>query len=120
MDQVKIPRPSHRISEIEEFTWPPPSDSRMCRGRARDELAQQTAVAYVVPAAEQVPNASELRAYLMEKLPDYMIPSAFVSIAALPLTANGKVDRKALPALTRLGQRWIGNMLRLAMLRRRN
>jgi acyl carrier protein len=60
-------------------------------------------VAYVVAAAaESAPSAGVLRAFLQEKLPDYMIPSAFVSIDALPLTANRKVDRRALPATDRM------------------
>jgi amino acid adenylation domain-containing protein len=54
-------------------------------------------VAYVVPAAGAVPTASELRAALAETLPDYMIPARFASLAALPLTLNGKIDMRALP-----------------------
>ena len=56
-------------------------------------------VAYAVPAAgAHAPTASELRAHLRERLPDYMVPSAYVALEALPLTPNGKVDRNALPA----------------------
>ena len=62
---------------------------------AREERnREKRLVAYVVGEAE----TSELRNYLQERLPDYMIPSAWVTLDALPLTANGKVDRKALPA----------------------
>jgi amino acid adenylation domain-containing protein len=53
--------------------------------------------AYVVPRNGDVPDAVELRAWLARKLPDYMLPQAFVPLAALPLTPNGKVDSKALP-----------------------
>jgi amino acid adenylation domain-containing protein len=54
-------------------------------------------VAYVVSNQASV-SVNELRSFLKKKLPDYMIPSAFVMLKALPLTANGKVDRRALPA----------------------
>ncbi|HEY9422619.1 MAG TPA: amino acid adenylation domain-containing protein, partial [Thermoanaerobaculia bacterium] len=54
-------------------------------------------VAWVVPAAEEDPALSELRAFAGASLPDYMLPSALVVLDRLPLTANGKVDRKALP-----------------------
>jgi amino acid adenylation domain-containing protein len=55
-------------------------------------------VAYVVSEAGEGVTASELRAYLKERLPEYMIPSGWVFLAEMPLTTNGKVDRKRLPA----------------------
>jgi acyl carrier protein len=55
-------------------------------------------LAYVVAAPEHAPTAGELRTFLKEKLPDYMIPAQFVILDDLPLKPNGKVDRKALPA----------------------
>lgn len=55
-------------------------------------------VAYVTSNRMPAPNVSELRNFLKEKLPDYMIPSAFVLLDALPHTPNGKIDRNALPA----------------------
>jgi amino acid adenylation domain-containing protein len=55
-------------------------------------------VAYIVPVKHPGPDAEDLRAFLQQYLPDYMIPSAFVSLDAIPLTANGKIDVRALPS----------------------
>lgn len=55
-------------------------------------------IAYVVPAADAHLGESGLREFLAAKLPDYMIPAYFVSIRALPVMANGKLDKSALPA----------------------
>jgi amino acid adenylation domain-containing protein len=66
---------------------------------AREEGAgEKRLVGYVVPAGEVAPESRELRAWLQQQLPEYMIPALFVPLAALPLTPNGKVDRSALPA----------------------
>jgi amino acid adenylation domain-containing protein len=65
---------------------------------AHDEDGQKRLVAYVVAVKEAAPEVTELRTFLQERLPAYMIPSAFVLLPQWPLTANGKLDRKALPA----------------------
>ncbi|MGH8026352.1 MAG: phosphopantetheine-binding protein, partial [Pseudoxanthomonas sp.] len=66
--------------------------------------------AYVVPQPGETLQVDELRAYLRRSLPDYMVPGAFVQIAQVPVTHNGKVDRKALPALTPSVQASRGNL----------
>jgi len=63
-----------------------------------DNPGDKRLVAYVVLHKESVAVTSDLRCFLKEKLPEYMIPSVFVILDALPLTPSGKVDRKALPA----------------------
>jgi amino acid adenylation domain-containing protein len=73
-------------------------------GARREDEAEETEgasdkrlVGYLVPAAaETSPTASDLRAFMEERLPEYMLPSAFVLLEEMPLTPNGKIDRLAL------------------------
>ena len=66
---------------------------------AREEgLNNKRLVGYVIPAAGSTPEAATLRKFLKRQLPEYMVPSDFVVLDEFPLTPNGKVDRKALPA----------------------
>src|SRR4029079_17837489 len=66
-------------------------------------------VGYLLPSTEVVPEDTELRAFLREHLPEYMVPSAFVVLPRWPLTPTGKVDRAALPA-----PEWKGGAERIA------
>jgi aryl carrier-like protein len=63
-----------------------------------DEPGNKRLVGYVVPKHKSAPTSSELRRFLLEWLPEYMVPSFFVQLKALPLTPNGKVNRQMLPA----------------------
>ena len=95
--QVKIR--GHRIELAEvELTLLELPGVREAAGTARDDAAGgPQLVAYVVPGPGGPPAAAALRAGLAARLPDYMLPAAFVTLAALPLTDTGKVDRLALP-----------------------
>ena len=64
----------------------------------QDPPAGERLVAYVVPEAGAEIHLAELRAHLVARLPEYMLPAAIVLLPALPLTAHGKLDRRALPA----------------------
>jgi amino acid adenylation domain-containing protein len=68
-------------------------------GPAAAGPAEPRLVAWVVAAAQPAPTTSELRAWLARSLPDHMLPAAFHFLAALPLSANGKIDRRALDRL---------------------
>ncbi|HEV8693517.1 MAG TPA: alpha/beta fold hydrolase, partial [Lysobacter sp.] len=96
--QVKIRGFRIELSEIETVLGQHPA-VKECVVIAREETpGGKCLVAYVVTREQPAPTANELRSFLQEKLPDYMLPSAYVFLAGLPLSPNGKVDRRALPA----------------------
>src|SRR6185369_2762602 len=66
---------------------------------AREDVpGDKRLVAYLVAREAPLPGVSELRSYLQSKLPEYMVPAAFIELSALPLSPNGKIDQRALPA----------------------
>jgi amino acid adenylation domain-containing protein len=96
--QVKIRGFRIELGEIEAVLGQHPA-VRHAVAVAREDLpGDNRLVAYIVPNTEQAPTTSDLRNFLKTKLPEYMLPSAFVLLDAFPLTPNRKVDRRALPA----------------------
>jgi amino acid adenylation domain-containing protein len=96
--QVKIRGFRIELGEIEAALAKLPGVLRVVV-TAREEAGDKRLVAYGVPSVDGKPPATvELRARLADQLPDYMIPSAFVWLPSLPVTPNGKVDYRALPA----------------------
>ena len=71
-----------------------------------DNPGDQRLVAYLVPDYDQRPTVGDLRDLLKQKLPEFMVPSAFMNMEVLPLTPNGKVDRRALPKPDQSGLQW--------------
>jgi amino acid adenylation domain-containing protein len=63
-----------------------------------DVPGNQRIVAYIVCGTNEQPATDDLKRALLEKLPEYMVPSAFIALPSMPLTTNGKIDRRALPA----------------------
>jgi len=96
--QVKIRGFRIELGEIEAVCAQHPAIEQVVVVAREDEAQQKRLAAYLVAKMEPKPSVSELRQHLLQKLPDYMVPSAFVFLETLPLTPNGKVDRRALPA----------------------
>ncbi|AFZ11267.1 amino acid adenylation domain protein [Crinalium epipsammum PCC 9333] len=99
-DQVKVRGFRIELGEIEAIISQYPLVQQAVIVAKEDNSGDKYLAAYIIPHVASPENtiSSELRNWLQDKLPSYMIPSSFVVLEKLPLTPNGKIDRKALPA----------------------
>ncbi|HBY77651.1 MAG TPA: non-ribosomal peptide synthetase, partial [Cyanobacteria bacterium UBA11148] len=95
--QVKLRGFRIELGEIESLLRQHPAVEQAVVLVRQDEPANKRLVAYIVGQASLEDMTHKLRGFLKKKLPNYMVPSAFVMLEALPLTPNGKVDHRALP-----------------------
>jgi len=97
-NQVKMRGFRIELEEIELALLPHPAVREVVVLAREDVPGDRRLVAYVVPQPQQRPTTSDLRCFLQERLPNYMLPSSFMLQEALPLLPNGKLDRRSLPA----------------------
>jgi amino acid adenylation domain-containing protein len=95
--QVKIRGNRLELGEIEALLEQHPQVRETVVVARKDIANDLRLVAYLVTSGDATLSIDELRSFLKQQQPDYMIPSAFVILEALPLTLNGKVDRRSLP-----------------------
>ena len=98
--QVKIRGYRIELGEIEAALADHPALRDVLVVAREDAPGSKRLLAYAVPSKQEAPASNELRSFLRKKLPDYMIPAAFVMLDVFPLTPSGKVDRHALPDFT--------------------
>ncbi|PSB49859.1 non-ribosomal peptide synthetase [Cyanosarcina cf. burmensis CCALA 770] len=98
--QVKVRGFRIELAEIEALLSQHPSVQDNVVIAREDEPGNKHLLAYILPKSKQKLNTSELREFLRRQLPDYMMPSSFTILETIPLTPNGKIDRRALPAPT--------------------
>ncbi|MFD4573896.1 amino acid adenylation domain-containing protein, partial [Streptomyces sp. NPDC058417] len=96
--QIKLRGQRIELGEIEAVLATAPDVAHAVAHVREDRPGVQRLVGYAVPVPGATVDTGELRAHAVERLPEYMVPTLFVELAELPLTANGKLDRRALPA----------------------
>jgi SagB-type dehydrogenase family enzyme len=101
--QVKVQGFRIELAEVEHALLQHPGVRTGVVQLGGEPRGKRHLVAYVVPESPPGPPVDELWDFLKNKLPDYMVPAQFVTLPALPLTANGKVDRDALPSPAKAG-----------------
>jgi aryl carrier-like protein len=98
-NQIKLRGFRIELGEIESVLENHPGVAQGVISLREDVAGEKRLIGYIVPAKKaSVPTTAELRDFLVKKLPAYMAPAAYVSLDAMPLTPNGKIDRGALPA----------------------
>jgi amino acid adenylation domain-containing protein len=95
--QLKIRGFRVAIEEVEAALAAHPRIAAAAARAWPDASGEPGLAGYFVPAAEPSPSAAELRRFMRQSLPDYMIPTRFVAVTGLPMTPNRKIDRNALP-----------------------
>ena len=98
-DQVKIRGFRIELGEIEDVVTSYPGIKQVVVSVRQDDQGSQQLIAHYVHSEAEEITMEELRKYLKDRLPHYMVPSGFISLAALPLTSHGKVDRDELDRL---------------------
>ena len=110
-DLVKIRGFRVELGEVEAVLSKHPQINQAVAKVHGESVREKYLVAYFVPIVGETITVEQLRTFLTEQLPDYMIPSAFVEMESFPLTPNGKVNRRALPEPTtsrpELGQTFV-------------
>jgi amino acid adenylation domain-containing protein len=96
--QVKIRGFRIELGEIETTLERHPAIRQAFATVRQDKSGTERLCAYILPDEQGAPAALELRQFVAGKLPEYMVPSSFTTLKTIPLTPNGKVDRRALPA----------------------
>ncbi|MGE5215803.1 MAG: non-ribosomal peptide synthetase, partial [Chloroflexota bacterium] len=99
-NQVKVRGFRIELGEIETILGQYPTVRQAVVVASEEVAGDKQLIAYIVTDREGSFSIDELRSFMKNKLPSYMVPSTFVVLDSLPLTPNGKVDRKALPAPT--------------------